>query len=1057
MKHILIFIFGILFSTLAYNQNSYFIDYDGYDESQANTTGQNYQRFIWSLNNTSLPQDLNSRWLVVDFDDLIISQDGTTFASVPQGATFTYTIDSVQVLYNFQPTFNNGNTVTFQIYDYNDIDRNNFNAPVEGPNPIPGSSTPLFSEIKNETDLVTGSNLQVLTYFPNLNFSSGDFFSIYMTNQSDTADQFSFLAGYKENCNDQELANESSVPLNSVTNTFVGVNGFINPQFYSFGQNLSCSSFYTQNAVIVPFITIDFTNFTASASSNQTLQQTCPGSTVNLVANAFGGSGNYSYSWSPSTGLSNPNSQNPTVTVGNSSQLYTVTITDLSNNNTSTATVTITSYPVSVNAGPDVTINCGQTTNINATASASGPGVTIDDITWNGNRSNPLQVNTPGQYTVTATNSLGCSAQDVVNVSAQSNQSLDFIIPSGQLCANSLISFTNNSNEIIGWDFQWVVNLDTIANTVDFTYFFPSTGLYEVRLVATNGSCSLAITEPITIQNCQTCNLSLPNNFTIVGPGSSQNSFIVDESGGQNCTWSASTNVSWINLISSVGNGNGFIDYTVNGCSGTTNRTGQIIVSGQGGTAIYTVEQNCSGGTIYCSGLTNINNCSGSITDGSGVNSYLDNSNCQWLIQPPNANSITLDFISFNTESFSDYVRVYDGATSSAPLLGEFSGPTLPNSVSSSSGSMLISFTTDGSITAQGWSANYTCAGGGSNLTVNTSGNQTICQGTSTTISAIASGGTGNFTYNWSDGQSGSIISVGPLNNTATYTVTVSDGNTSATASATITTTTSTPPCGIQQCTYNLTPTNTNLSAAAANGLFFQVSVTNGVNCQWNANLITNPGNMITPLSTSGSGNGLVEFNVNDNLTSSDRTAVFQVGNQLHSVVQAANTSGCGLPQPSIDRNNEPNLRASSHNNVSYQWYKNSDTSNILGTGQIFIAPTIGCYTVRIVSNTDPNCFNDSRPVCYTDIKENNGLNNFKIYPNPTTGEFYLELENEQENEIQIQVLSAIGKEVYKSDKFLTQGKLTKHINLSELASGIYFLNMIIEEENISRKLFIQK
>ena len=114
-----------------------------------------------------------------------------------------------------------------------------------------------------------------------------------------------------------------------------------------------------------------------------------------------------------------------------------------------------------------------------------------------------------------------------------------------------------------------------------------------------------------------------------------------------------------------------------------------------------------------CSGQTNLTASTGSFTDGSGANNYGDNSNCSWLIQPSGASSITLNFSAFNTELGYDYVRVYDGTSSSAALLGSFSGTSIPSSITSSGGSMFVQFTSDGSQQAAGWAANYTSATGG--------------------------------------------------------------------------------------------------------------------------------------------------------------------------------------------------------------------------------------------------------------------------------------------------------------------------------------------------------
>jgi Zn-dependent metalloprotease len=120
--------------------------------------------------------------------------------------------------------------------------------------------------------------------------------------------------------------------------------------------------------------------------------------------------------------------------------------------------------------------------------------------------------------------------------------------------------------------------------------------------------------------------------------------------------------------------------------------------------ASYTSTQNsfCSGTTTT---LTAIN---GSFSDGSSTNKYANNTSCSWLIDPPNASTITLSFTAFNTESDNDGVIVYDGKDNSAPLIGKYSGQGIPAPVTSTGGKMLIEFFTDPALREDGWNANYT-------------------------------------------------------------------------------------------------------------------------------------------------------------------------------------------------------------------------------------------------------------------------------------------------------------------------------------------------------------
>ncbi|MFK5890576.1 MAG: M4 family metallopeptidase [Flavobacteriaceae bacterium] len=112
----------------------------------------------------------------------------------------------------------------------------------------------------------------------------------------------------------------------------------------------------------------------------------------------------------------------------------------------------------------------------------------------------------------------------------------------------------------------------------------------------------------------------------------------------------------------------------------------------------------------YCSGTTNITATSGTITDGSGSANYNDNNNCTWVIAPAGATQISLTFTAFDTEPNNDVVTVYDGPDDTYPVLATWWGNTLPPTINTSSGigAMCINFTSDTSITANGWAANYT-------------------------------------------------------------------------------------------------------------------------------------------------------------------------------------------------------------------------------------------------------------------------------------------------------------------------------------------------------------
>ena len=103
---------------------------------------------------------------------------------------------------------------------------------------------------------------------------------------------------------------------------------------------------------------------------------------------------------------------------------------------------------------------------------------------------------------------------------------------------------------------------------------------------------------------------------------------------------------------------------------------------------------NCSGETV----LTQDDY--GTIDDGSGpINNYQNNSNCSWLIAPNDSVShITLTFEKFRTDP-ADIVTVYDGPTTSSPVLGTYSGTTKPTGTVTSGPQMLITFISNSTVT----------------------------------------------------------------------------------------------------------------------------------------------------------------------------------------------------------------------------------------------------------------------------------------------------------------------------------------------------------------------
>lgn len=110
-----------------------------------------------------------------------------------------------------------------------------------------------------------------------------------------------------------------------------------------------------------------------------------------------------------------------------------------------------------------------------------------------------------------------------------------------------------------------------------------------------------------------------------------------------------------------------------------------------------------------CSGQKQLSAISGSFDDGSGPKAlYQSNANCSWLIKPTlPVDWIRLNFVYFDTESSNDVVTIYDGETTSSPVLGTYSGSNLPSMIQCNGQSMLVTFSSNGNIQSNGFLAEY--------------------------------------------------------------------------------------------------------------------------------------------------------------------------------------------------------------------------------------------------------------------------------------------------------------------------------------------------------------
>ncbi len=195
----------------------------------------------------------------------------------------------------------------------------------------------------------------------------------------------------------------------------------------------------------------------------------------------------------------------------------------------------------------------------------------------------------------------------------------------------------------------------------------------------------------------------------------------------------------------------------------------------------------------YLMGNSTVTTCNATFMDSGGENgNYSDNEVYTMVFYPGTTGAkVKAMFTDFSVEPETncnyDYLRIFNGASSISPVLGTYCGTNSPGTVlaTNTDGALTFEFHSDYSANMPGWAANISCYGGPLTLIANAFP-ATVCQGSSSQLVAVVSGGSGNYTYLWTpatyldDPTSANPIATPDAS--ISYTVTVNDGTSSLTS-----------------------------------------------------------------------------------------------------------------------------------------------------------------------------------------------------------------------------------------------------------------------------------
>ncbi|OFY86520.1 MAG: hypothetical protein A3F72_06410 [Bacteroidetes bacterium RIFCSPLOWO2_12_FULL_35_15] len=147
--------------------------------------------------------------------------------------------------------------------------------------------------------------------------------------------------------------------------------------------------------------------------------------------------------------------------------------------------------------------------------------------------------------------------------------------------------------------------------------------------------------------------------------------------------------------------------------------------------------------TVPSTGTNSVTTCGGTVYDHAGTGIYSNSANGTLTIYPATAGAyVSLSFVSFSTESGYDNLRIYDGTSTAATMIGSWTGSALPGNIyaTNASGALTLNFSTDGSITYDGFAATISCV-------TSVPLSDLIIQSQSVTTTSIVGGGSSTINY----------------------------------------------------------------------------------------------------------------------------------------------------------------------------------------------------------------------------------------------------------------------------------------------------------------------
>jgi len=149
----------------------------------------------------------------------------------------------------------------------------------------------------------------------------------------------------------------------------------------------------------------------------------------------------------------------------------------------------------------------------------------------------------------------------------------------------------------------------------------------------------------------------------------------------------------------------------------------------------------------------------------------------------------------------------------------------------------------------------------------------------------------------------------------------------------------------------------------------------------------------------------------------------------------------------------------SSSNALGYSWNFGDGSQPSTATNPVHTYTASGTYTVELtaVNNCGAATLQQQITVTTSGVNDLNWLQQFRLYPNPNTGQFRVEMSGPAHDEVEFTLFNAVGQFIHRDVEGFGTGTLARSFDYGQLPSGVYALRVQAGSEAMWVKVVVER